>query len=205
MDNSEENFLLVLTVSPSILCGGLHGRYVIQPCLDSASGCPRLGWLPIDGGSYSFSRYGTQRGATSFDYTQVTEITLSDFELKRTEITYEMISGCWRDGVCLFGDSGLGAPEVHLGSNDRYLTEMGHPSAHVTWANLQTFAQWVGARLPSESEWEYAARSRGQAITYPWGDDPPTCDYSDYSADFTVECRGVGTSKVCTYPRSARY
>ena len=176
------------------------GQYVIQPCADSESGCPRLGWLPIEGGTYQMSRWGSDRGATSLDYTEGTEVTLSDFELMRTEVTYEMINGCWRDGVCRFGDSELGAPEVYQGVNDRYLTEMGHPSVNMTWVNLQAFARWAGARLPSESEWEYAARSRGQTVTFPWGAEDPTCDYLDYRLGFTTQCRGLGTSKVCLTP-----
>ena len=123
------------------------------------------------------------------DEQPVHTVTVGAFELSRSEVTVAAFRACVEARGCNPQDTG-GDCNWDQPNRD------GHPVNCVSWTDARSFSAWLGSgwRLPSEAEWEYAARGQGRDREYPWGDLAPTCDQA------RVRGCGESTQAVCVTP-----
>jgi formylglycine-generating enzyme required for sulfatase activity len=140
--------------------------------------CLPGGWVAIPGGTFTM---GTDEGAPEEGPPH--EVTLSPYEIWRTEVTVAQYVECVEAGACPAASETVEWRGVTPQKRETYsalcnITREGrenHPLNCVDWETAKTFCEWKGGRLPTEAEWELAARGTDGRM-YPWGSEPPTVE-----------------------------
>jgi formylglycine-generating enzyme required for sulfatase activity len=99
------------------------------------------------------------------------KVFLDTFWIDKTEVTNRMYRECVNAGIC-------SEPEI----GDYYGKPFydNFPVVWVRWSQANSYCGWAGGRLPTEAEWEKAARGY-DGRNYPWGNEGPTCDKSNFA------------------------
>ena len=153
---------------------------------DPSAGVPAkpVEWVTINGGKFTM---GTDSGEKGFeDAKPIHEVAIKTFDMSKTAVTVEQYAECVIKGGCTEPATGN---YCNWGKTGRQL----HPVNCVDWNQAQAYAKFKGARLPSESEFEYAATSGGKNQKYPWGNQEPTSELAVFNTDSTMP--------VCSKPK----
>jgi serine/threonine-protein kinase len=122
-------------------------------------------------------------------------VLLAGFYIQESEVTFGQMEQFFS------GNFEVGRPKLYAQARDELRAALSdeqeayrHPAVYVSRELAEIFAKSIGARLPTEAEWEFAARSRGKDYLYPWGNDANLAYEPGKLNINRIECEPVCTS-----------
>ncbi|WP_242393992.1 formylglycine-generating enzyme family protein [Anaeromyxobacter oryzisoli] len=137
-------------------------------------------------------------------------VSVSPFLLDVTEVTVAAYEECVKAGRCEPAAATVEREWLRRKArkaesracNEARADRADHPVNCVDWNQATAYCAWAGKRLPSEEEWEWAARNEGEGTTYPWGDEPAPGAQLCWNGEGNDAGRGArtGTCPVGSHP-----
>jgi formylglycine-generating enzyme required for sulfatase activity len=148
--------------------------------------------VKVPGGSF-------QMGSTDGDPDEkpIVDVKVEPFEIDATEVTIAAYTKCVNAGKCTAPDTGMYCNWQKPGRDD-------HPVNCVDWKQATDYCSFAGKRLPTEQEWEFAARGT-DGRKYPWGPATPATQlcWNGEGNDTGSKGGRQGTCPVASYPSGA--
>ena len=197
-NSARDYFGKTATVDVRVCAAGLHdnGSGQCVACAEDETflgGQCRKGFVFIPSGSFE---------STAAQQT----ISMNSFFIAKTETTVAEFKKCVDAGACPAGSYRTNEYSRFCNyESDRDPSI--YPMNGLYWSGADSYCKWIGGRLPTEDEWEYAATHDGKQARqtkYPWGDEEPTqcehANYSDYLSHEFCDGRNIKTAEFGAAP-----
>jgi eukaryotic-like serine/threonine-protein kinase len=178
--------------SPTVAAIGTQAASNQKPAPGTARSSPGDGMIQVYIPEGTF-QMGAADAKGSLDEQPVHAVTMHGFWMDKVEVTNAMFTICLKAGGCIAPAQIKSQTRASYFSNPDFAN---YPVVYVSWSAADSYCKWAGRRLPTEAEWERAARG-DDLRTYPWGDQRPQGSQANFG--FLVG----DTTAVGSYPAGA--
>jgi len=155
--------VLLITVAVTLALTGQLNKVIYRPL--------PMDWIEIQAGTFTMGNVIEEDAEFYPSEKPPHQVYLDAYFIGRFEVTNQQYNQCVKAGVCR-------PPAYQEYAYEEYAD---YPVTYVSWDDAYTFCEWTGGRLPTEAEWEKAARGSEEPLLYPWGSDLPECHLVNYS------------------------